>query len=424
MSFNEINVLHKILSEFITTTKEIVLSNKQPFPHLTIEYFKLSFQKDGFYNIHKINRIDYGRVVDQLNNFIINQNSFKNLIEFLEKYLNLQKKDLFHLVFFILINYLNCLYDYSSDYAFTKIFNDLKKFLSQEYVYFYTLIPIKNLILDVERISLSNFIVIRKIKYNELEFFYNKTKNIDFVFNDYRYLVELKYKVKRDSFMKVPPSFYDGTINDHNDVIYKIITVLRLINNISVNHMYTFFKYEINFLPYAGQINRYDLHIPSSKSNIEKGKINEFIRLWKTFNKLAISDYSELELIISQYNYAFERKRLAEKAIDFAICLELLFSGEDIIKDSIRFKLSIRASRLLGKDFQEREDIAKQVKEFYDIRSSLVHGSKSKTKTDESKLLNIENIIRRSICKYINILNDKRENNFLHDDFIKHLDYA
>jgi Apea-like HEPN len=62
------------------------------------------------------------------------------------------------------------------------------------------------------------------------------------------------------------------------------------------------------------------------------------------------------------------------KAIDVSIALEALL-GDD--RFDLTYKLGLRAARLLSKSFDERKAIRKAIKEFYSIRSAVVHGSKA-----------------------------------------------
>lgn len=64
-----------------------------------------------------------------------------------------------------------------------------------------------------------------------------------------------------------------------------------------------------------------------------------------------------------------------DQLIDLVIALESLFSPVE--KTELRFRISLSAALLLGKDPDERRDIMDFIRDMYDHRSALVHGGKS-----------------------------------------------
>lgn len=63
--------------------------------------------------------------------------------------------------------------------------------------------------------------------------------------------------------------------------------------------------------------------------------------------------------------------RLPHKIAFYCTCLETLFSTDD---QELRHQVAERAARFLGTNSTERQHIYQQVKDAYDIRSSVVHG--------------------------------------------------
>lgn len=64
-----------------------------------------------------------------------------------------------------------------------------------------------------------------------------------------------------------------------------------------------------------------------------------------------------VKIASNRFNYAYERKFKEDKIIDFAICLEVMFSHGS--HDSLSHKLRIRCSRLIEKNYQKRVGISK-----------------------------------------------------------------
>lgn len=69
---------------------------------------------------------------------------------------------------------------------------------------------------------------------------------------------------------------------------------------------------------------------------------------------------------------------------------EALLSNDS--KAELSYRLSLRVAHLLGNDAEERKRIFKDMKEFYDLRSSLVHGSGFKLKPKHEARLQREHL--------------------------------
>lgn len=76
---------------------------------------------------------------------------------------------------------------------------------------------------------------------------------------------------------------------------------------------------------------------------------------------------------LTRLSLANRRVSAGDKAIDGSICLEALLSGRS--RGELTHKLSVRVALLLGRSLDERRQIAKKVRDFYALRSNVVHGS-------------------------------------------------
>lgn len=103
-------------------------------------------------------------------------------------------------------------------------------------------------------------------------------------------------------------------------------------------------------------------------------KASEVSELQKFYNLLKNIDYgnkrSPLDKAISQFGFSYRRERLVDKIVDYAISLEVLFAQG---RGSIRQKISDRCSRLVSDSLEDRKRVGKDLKDFYYIRSSIVH---------------------------------------------------
>jgi hypothetical protein len=103
----------------------------------------------------------------------------------------------------------------------------------------------------------------------------------------------------------------------------------------------------------------------------------------------------QLDLAAERLALARRRAGDADRAIDISIALEALLG--DTKKFDMTYKLSLRAARLLSDERDERIKIRNTVKEFYSLRSRIVHGQVPVLKGNEA------NTIKEVGC-YCNLL--------------------
>ncbi len=105
---------------------------------------------------------------------------------------------------------------------------------------------------------------------------------------------------------------------------------------------------------------------------IDNGEIellNNFFREYDIFST------SEFDLAVSNFNRSYSQHFLTNIFLDTMFVLENLFLRNT--SQELKYKLSMRMAYLLGgNDDTKREDIFTFIKDCYDIRSQIVHGSK------------------------------------------------
>lgn len=87
------------------------------------------------------------------------------------------------------------------------------------------------------------------------------------------------------------------------------------------------------------------------------------------------------DVSLARLNIANRRISAGDKALDGSICLEAMLSGKS--RGELTHKLAVRTALLLGKTLEERQEIVKKVRKFYEIRSAVVHGSKPKNEAEQ-----------------------------------------
>ena len=122
-----------------------------------------------------------------------------------------------------------------------------------------------------------------------------------------------------------------------------------------------------------------------------------------------------LNTAINRYNDYFTRKEVEDRLIDLMIAFEAIFLRENE-KMELTFKLALRTAVFLeGRDIK-RENLFEFIKKAYDVRSPIIHRSKTKDKIKVKKSLGakesdeytlheflnkLENVFRRCLLKYI-----------------------
>ena len=110
----------------------------------------------------------------------------------------------------------------------------------------------------------------------------------------------------------------------------------------------------------------------------------EMVRAWRMYQ----GDRDRLGLAIRRLGglpSRVGRFGTEDRILDTAIALETMYSLDP---PEITYKLKTRAGYLLGTNGEERIAISRKVKDFYDARSALVHGSRSRRRRiDREKAL-------------------------------------
>ena len=95
------------------------------------------------------------------------------------------------------------------------------------------------------------------------------------------------------------------------------------------------------------------------------------------FIEYDIFSTSKFDLAVRYFNRSYSQHFLTNQYLDIMIILENLFLRNTNLE--MRYKLSMRIAYLLGgNDKEKREEIFNFIKESYDIRSKIVHGSEFK----------------------------------------------
>jgi hypothetical protein len=122
-----------------------------------------------------------------------------------------------------------------------------------------------------------------------------------------------------------------------------------------------------------------------------------FIEFYRKFLQkfIGVND-QRWNLAVIKFVSGITQKFAYEAILDFAISLETLLNRGE--KELISFRVSLYMALLIGINLKERKIIEKDIKDFYSLRSNLVHGSCFKLKDKDFDLIKkVGNYLNQSL---------------------------
>lgn len=165
--------------------------------------------------------------------------------------------------------------------------------------------------------------------------------------------------------------------DEWHDKIRKIVAILRLVKRekIFLKHAYRTF-----YFPFctwriftAPEGTRIAGEVPSEASDIaqEEEEVKSF---WTVLRNVSETNY--IATALRRFNFAYEREKTEDAWVDYFISLESLFLKESGENFELIHRLSNRISKVLGGDtFPQRKEMKKKIRDWYGIRSKIVHGA-------------------------------------------------
>lgn len=152
---------------------------------------------------------------------------------------------------------------------------------------------------------------------------------------------------------------------------------------------------------YAGFIGRRPWASPDVLESQPKYGIRreEVQKLQRFFAEFIAAQLDGLDPAAEYFNKSYEESHSPRDSfVDLIIALENLYlKGEG---QELGYKLRMRMSHVLSKDIETRKQIFKNMKEAYNLRSQVIHGTK-RYSIDSSMLMEIRDYVRKSLCIFI-----------------------
>ena len=176
-----------------------------------------------------------------------------------------------------------------------------------------------------------------------------------------------------------------------------VVASLRILKKSSVYRGEEIKTENITFHPMSGTSIRKPFHrtvATGEKCTLEISEIGALKRIFKFVEGANNTRFIVAQRRLSSGN---ERPDIEDKLIDYMIGLEALYLPDG--NQELTFRLALRAALVLETDIEKKKDTFNFLKQAYNTRSSIVHGSKYKL--DEESVERVEKILRSSIKKWI-----------------------
>jgi hypothetical protein len=179
-------------------------------------------------------------------------------------------------------------------------------------------------------------------------------------------------------------------VANEGPVYFGPVAVLKISKRLSI----------LNIIKDETPPNLFGEHYPSFRF---KPKVTRFhiAHIYKLIDNVC-EKYPYIYVTLDRYNSSLTRQNLDDKIIDATIALESLISG----KTELRFKFALFLSHIVESNPEQRLIIFDLLKNLYDARSNLVHGSGTKKDIDKTnkiieQLPKLDSILQRAINYYL-----------------------
>ena len=301
--------------------------------------------------------------------------------------------------------------------TFERKYRDMEGLFYNDMIGFKLFSPLQNFESDAAVIDFGGGLKIKKITTQELEELLNASKWSPLIPSNevitFRYSMEFTFETEK-YFLSIPLSALEE--GPEWEILGKLVTALRLfkVGAIGYNmiretplidtpHLFGGTRGGLGYRRYWGP-----------KYSLKVEEVDAFKAFWKQFGNIELGQRAPIGIAISRFNYAYERFGIEDKLIDYMIAFEALFFKESE-RGEFRHKLAVRVARLLGPDYESRRTISKEMMDFYDKRSAVVHGD---SPTFQAGLIEkVEEYLRESIKHFL-----KQPHTTGHDEVISRLD--
>jgi hypothetical protein len=189
--------------------------------------------------------------------------------------------------------------------------------------------------------------------------------------------------------------------DEWQELLRRVITSMRLLKKSKVGLTRIYYASALPFRAWqlieALEGTKFDEKSKDTFFTVDSGEEAELKRIFALL--IRAKDVGYLVMSMRRFNLAYERERLEDSWIDFFVSLESLYSKASEITE-VAHRLATRISRALTvESLEDRKQIRDEVKNWYNIRSRIVHGQK--VELDHSQLEELEDTLRKSLVWFL-----------------------
>jgi hypothetical protein len=310
---------------------------------------------------------------------------------------------------------------------FNSVYSKIESDLYADEIEYENITPLCGFTMEDSEISLAENISIVKLSEKEiLEFFRLGIKlgtsmgDLDFVHGIHNHAIKISYKLpkvigKLDiSIKEIEQNEYLSNKNEQSIIealriykegkLYPISTAKRGRSFLTLGISHSFENPVKRFM--------------KNKYMLLKSEIDEFKSFWREKTKTTLQEKNFLSVGIRRFSQSNERDNVEDRIIDLMIAAEAIFlSSGGSFQGELKYRLSHRASMFIETDVDLQRYVFDFMQRAYDVRSSIVHGSKPKLPnkingtayTLDEFCGDIEKYLRISIKKAIDIAATNKE---------------
>ncbi len=288
---------------------------------------------------------------------------------------------------------------------FDQTYKEIEDYFYSDKLNFIATAPLQKFECEISELNLGNGLKIRKITDQEFSELCRSAKEMGGLLPfheamNIEYIIEMPYSIQKEE----PISSQEP-----KEIFDKLVSALRLFKS-------GIFGFNIlqskppSWQPMMGTMTSFGTFYKTfsgDKYELTKSEGKDFIMFWDEYKTCDFTNNKFIEVAIKRFNYSHEREKPEDKLIDYMVSLEALFLKEGE-RAELSYRLSIRTAILLGKNKENREEIFSNVRDAYEFRSKIIHGSIKALNEDLREIvIKIENYLRESIKLFLDLVKTK-----------------
>lgn len=143
-----------------------------------------------------------------------------------------------------------------------------------------------------------------------------------------------------------------------------------------------------------------------SPYKLDEQEAEEFVAFWENIGEYLGEAPESYRIAINKFSTSFKRRNENDRLLDSVIALEAMYLKSSETQE-MSYRLAQRGALLLSETKEESKGVQKILRDSYNQRSNLVHGSS--TEVDHDSVLELHELTRKSLSKFLQLHADGEE---------------